>query len=158
MDLFLIITGSILLVVGILGCFLPVLPGPPVAYAALILLQITSKEPFSVGFLVLWAAITIAVTIIDYWVPVYGTKKLGGTKMGINGATAGLLIGLFFFPPWGMITGPFLGAFAGELIGGQNANKALKSAFGSFIGFVAGTLMKLVVTIFMAYYFFAGAF
>ncbi len=157
MDLFLIIVGSILLVVGILGCFLPVLPGPPVAYASLILLEFTSKAPFSTNFLILWAAITIAVTIIDYWVPVYGTKKFGGTKMGVNGATAGLIVGLFF-GPWGIILGPFIGALAGELIAGQNMSRAMRSAFGSFIGFVAGTLMKLVVTGIMAYHFFSSVF
>jgi uncharacterized protein YqgC (DUF456 family) len=157
MDLFLIIVGILLIIIGILGCFLPVLPGPPVVYASLLLLQFTSKDPFSTSFLILWAVITIAVTIIDYWVPVYGTKKLGGTKMGINGATAGLLVGLFF-GPWGMILGPFIGALAGELIGGQNFSKALKSAFGSFIGFVAGTLMKLVVSCIMAYHFINQAF
>jgi len=157
MDLFLIILGILLIVIGILGCFLPVLPGPPVVYAALLLLQFTSKEPFSTSFLILWAVLTIAVTLLDYWVPVYGTKKLGGTKMGINGATAGLVVGLFF-GPWGMILGPFVGALAGELIGGQDFNKAMKSAFGSFIGFVAGTLMKLVVSGIMAFHFVKHAF
>ena len=153
MDIVLIILGLLLIIAGIIGCFLPLLPGPPVAYVGLLLLQFTSKAPFSTGFLLLWAGITILVTLIDYWFPIYGTKRLGGTNMGVNGATAGLLIGLFFFPPWGMIIGPFLGALGGEIIGGQNSGRAFRSALGSFAGFLAGTFMKLAVTLFMAYYF-----
>lgn len=153
MDTVLIILGAILIIIGIIGCFLPLLPGPPVAYVGLLLLQFTSRSPFSAGFIVLWAAITIVVTLIDYWFPIYGTKRLGGTKMGVNGATAGLLIGLFFFPPLGMIIGPFLGALGGEMIAGQSSGRALRSALGSFAGFLAGTFMKLAVTLFMGYYF-----
>lgn len=156
MDTLLIILGILLLIVGLVGCILPMLPGPPLAYCALLLLQFTSKAPFEAKFLIFWAAITIAVTLLDYWVPIYGTKKLGGTKQGVWGATIGLLAGLFFFPPLGLIIGPFAGAFIGELVAGQSSDRAMKSAIGSFLGFLAGTLMKLVVTVFMIYYFIAG--
>lgn len=156
MDTLLIILGILLLIVGLAGCILPMLPGPPLAYGALILLQFTSKAPFEAKFLIFWAAITIVVTLLDYWVPIYGTKKLGGTKQGVWGATIGLLAGLFFFPPLGLIIGPFAGAFIGELVAGQSSDRAMKSAIGSFLGFLAGTLMKLVVTVFMIYYFIAG--
>jgi len=153
MDTALIIIGIILLLVGIAGCFLPILPGPPLAYASLLILQFTDKQPFSVNFLVIWALVTLAVVLADYYIPIWGTKKFGGTKGGTWGATIGLILGLFFFPPLGIIVGPFLGAYIGELVNGQDNNKAMRSAIGSFIGFIAGTVMKLGISIVMAYYF-----
>ncbi len=153
MDTVLIISGIILLLAGIAGCIFPFLPGPPLAYGSLILIQISTHKPFTENFLFIWALVTTAVVIADYYIPIWGTKKFGGTKGGVWGATIGLIVGIFFFPPLGLIIGPFLGAFAGEIINNQDSNKAFRSAIGSFIGFVAGTLMKLGITIVMGYYF-----
>ena len=153
MDTFLIITAIILLIVGIAGCIIPFLPGPPLAYGSLILLQLSSYKPFTEKFLVIWALVTILVVIADYYIPIWGTKKFGGTKGGVWGATIGLVFGIFLFPPVGLIVGPFIGAFIGEIINNQDTNKAFRSALGSFIGFVAGTIMKLGISIVMGYYF-----
>jgi len=155
-DTFLIVTGFILLLAGIAGCFIPFLPGPPLAYGSLILLQLSSFKPYTEKFLIIWALVTFAVVIADSYIPIWATKKSGGTKSGVRGATIGLIIGIFFFPPLGLIIGPFIGAFAGEMINNQDSNKAFRSAIGSFIGFVTGTLMKIGVSIVMGYYFFAG--
>ena len=154
MDTFLIVIAIILLLAGIAGCIAPFLPGPPLAYGSLLLMQLTTRKPFSEEFLVIWAIVTLAVVLADYYIPIWGTKKFGGTKAGVWGATIGLVAGIFFFPPFGIIVGPFLGALVGELINNQDSNKAFRSAFGSFIGFVAGTLMKLGVTLVMGFYFF----
>lgn len=156
MDTFLILTGIVLLLSGIAGCIVPFLPGPPLAYGSLILLQVSSYKPYSEKFLVIWALVTIAVVIADYYIPIWGTKKFGGTKGGVWGATIGLIIGMFFFPPIGLIAGPFIGAFAGEMLNNQDSSKAFRSAIGSFIGFIAGTLMKLGISIVMGYYFFTA--
>ena len=153
MDIIWIILGAILTIVGIIGCFLPIIPGPPLSYVALLLLQLTDKSPFESRFLWLWAVITAIVTALDYVVPIYGTKKFGGTKRGVWGSTIGLVIGLFFFPPFGIILGPLIGAFLGEMSAGQQTGAAMRSAFGSFIGFLVGTLLKLIASLFMAYYF-----
>lgn len=146
--------GVLLTISGIVGCILPFIPGPPLSYAALLVLLLTDRNIFGSTFLLIWLIITIAVTLLDYYVPVWGTKKFGGSSRGIWGATIGLLIGIFFFPPFGMIAGPFLGAVIGELLGGKELNIALKSGLGSFIGFIAGTVMKLTVSIMLAFYFF----
>jgi len=153
MDLLLISLAVILILLGLIGCLVPLIPGPPLSYAAILLLQFSSRSPFSEDFLVMWGAITVAVTLLDYWVPVYGTKRLGGTKAGIRGAAIGLIIGLFFYPPFGIIVGPFVGALLGEMISGQEFSRAIRSALGSFAGFVAGTLMKLAVSIILSYHF-----
>ncbi len=158
MDILLIILGCILIISGLIGCFLPVLPGPPLSYFALILLQFTSKKPFTSNELAILAIATIIVTALDYFVPIWGTKKFGGSKYGVWGSTIGLIAGMFLFPPFGIIIGSFVGALIGELIAGKNSQFAFKSAFGSFIGFLTGTLLKLITTFIITWYFFKGLF
>ena len=154
MDIFLIILGAICLLVGILGCVLPVLPGVPLAYCGLLLLHATDKVQFSWQFLVIWAVVTIVVQVLDSVVPIWGTKRFGGSKMGVWGSTLGLLVGLFF-GPWGIVLGPFLGAVAIELIDGKNTRLALKAGWGSFVGLMTGTILKLICCGLMTYYFIA---
>ena len=154
MDIFLIILGSICLLVGILGCVLPVLPGVPLAYCGLLLLHATDKVQFSWQFLVIWAAVTVVVQVLDSVVPIWGTKKFGGSKMGVWGSTIGLLVGLFF-GPWGIVLGPFVGAVVFELIDGKNTRLALKAGWGSFVGLMTGTILKLICCGLMTYYFIA---
>ena len=158
MDILLIIIGVILILIGIIGCIIPGIPGPPIAYIALLIQNLKDENPFTTKFLVIWLIITISVTVLDYLVPAIGTKKFGGTKRGVWGSIIGLFIGIFFFPPVGLIVGPFLGAFIGELTGGKETDIALKAGFGSFIGFLFGVTLKLVITALLAYYFFESLF
>jgi uncharacterized protein YqgC (DUF456 family) len=153
METIIIILGAILIIAGLLGSFLPVLPGPPISYAGILLLQLTSTPPFSVQFLIVWALIVIAIMILDNVVPAWGTRKYGGSPYGVWGSIVGLIAG-FFFPPMGIIIGPIAGAFLGEMIGGKTSDQAMRAAWGSFVGFLAGTLMKVVASGMMAYYFF----
>jgi uncharacterized protein len=152
LDIIWSVLGGILMVVGLLGCFLPIIPGPPLSYFGLMVLQFKEQSPFSTNFLIVWAIVVVAVTALDYVVPAYGTKKFGGTKYGIWGCTIGLILG-FWLGPIGIILGPFLGALIGELIGGKDSNQAFKAAFGSFVGFLVGTLLKLIVCGVMCWYF-----
>ncbi|RLD59971.1 MAG: DUF456 domain-containing protein [Bacteroidetes bacterium] len=156
-EILLTVIGIILLLVGIVGCVLPVLPGQVLAWASLLMLQLKNDPPFTAKFIIIWALVTAGVTILDYVVPIWGTKKLGGSKYGIWGAGLGLIVGIFF-APLGLIIGPFLGAFAGEMIAGKDSNTAFKSGLGSFIGFLTGTLLKLIISFVMGYYFFMNAF
>ena len=105
---YLLLAGAIiLLVIGIIGCLVPILPGPPLSYAGLILLHISRFASFSTEKLIILAAITVIVTVLDYIVPIWGTRKFGGSKYGMRGATVGLIIGLFLGPP-GIVLGPFI--------------------------------------------------
>ncbi|HTE32728.1 MAG TPA: DUF456 domain-containing protein [Chryseolinea sp.] len=146
-----IIIGIILLLAGIVGCILPFIPGPPLCFLALLLQQLNPERPFAAKFLWLWAAVTLVVTLLDYVIPVYGTKKFGGSKYGAWGCTIGLIAG-FWFGPLGIIIGPFVGAFVGELLANNNSEAALRSAAGSFIGFLFGTLLKLIACFIMGWY------
>lgn len=145
MDILLIILGCICLIIGLVGCIVPMLPGPPIAYGALILLHLTDKVEFTLKQLIIWAVVVVVVQVIDYFIPTIGTKKLGGTRWGIWGCLLGTLIGMFIFPPWGVILGPFLGAVVGELLGGKETEEALKAGLGAFVGFMAGTILKFIV-------------
>ena len=152
MDVVFIVIGAILLIGGIIGCVLPFPPGPPLAYCSLILLQFTRFHPFSTTFLIVWAVVILIITLLDYYVSIRGPKQMGGTKGGTWGATIGLIVGIFFTPV-GMLMGLFLGAFIGEIINNQNIRTAFRSAIGAFLGFLAGTFMKLVVCFVLAFYF-----
>ena len=154
MEYILLILSFICLIVGLFGSFLPVLPGPPVSWIGVLLLYLTKGIPFSHA--VVWGTLLIAVvvTVLDYVIPALGTKRFGGSSFGVWGTNIGLIIGLFF-PPFGFIIGPFLGALAGEFINdSKDFNKALKAALGSFLGFLASTLIKLVVCILFLILFF----
>jgi len=148
MDILLLILGFLFMLIGILGSFLPALPGPPVSWVGLFLLYLTKAIPNDWVVLGITLAIAIIVFALDYIIPAVGTKKFGGTKAGMIGTLIGLLIALIFpiFGIFGIIIWPFVGALVGELINKADSKTALKAAFGSFIGFLTGTFLKFVVT------------
>ncbi|MCQ2346543.1 MAG: DUF456 domain-containing protein [Paludibacteraceae bacterium] len=152
MEYLLIILGALCLLLGIIGCIIPAIPGVPLAYGGLWLLQATDMVQFSWKFLIIWGIVTVVVTILDTVVPVWGTKKLGGSKMGVWGSTIGLIAGMFL-GPWGIIIGPFIGAVIFELIDNKNAHEAIKAGFGAFVGLLTGTILKLICCGMMTYYF-----
>jgi hypothetical protein len=152
-DYVLLIAGILLMILGIIGCLVPVLPGPPFSFLGIIFLHLSKFGNFTNIALITMGGIALVVTILDYVVPVWGTKKFGGSKYGIRGATIGLVIGLFL-GPLGLIIGPLLGAFAGELIFKDDINYALKAGFGSLVGFLTGIGLKLAASFIMTFYFF----
>jgi len=154
MDIVLIILGALCLLLGVVGCIVPALPGVPLAYAGLWLLHATDRVQFSWQFLLIWGIVVVIVQVLDYIVPAWGTKKYGGSKAGVWGSTIGLIIGLFM-GPWGIILGPFVGAVVGELLSGKQTRDALRAGWGSFVGLLAGTILKLVCCGMMTYYFLA---
>jgi len=154
MDILLIILGIILIILGLIGCILPVLPGPLLAWASLLLLQWTGIVPQNWELVWTTLGIAVIVHVLDYIVPAMGTKKFGGTKYGVWGATIGLLVGLFSPIPYGVILGPFLGAFVAEMLHQSDGNKAFRAALGSLVGFLFSTGLKLAVTLIFGYLFF----
>lgn len=149
MDIALLIIGFLFMIVGILGSFLPVLPGPPISWIGLLLLYLTKAVPDNWWILGTTLVIALVVFALDYIIPAMGTKKFGGTKAGMIGTTLGLLVALFFpiLGPFGIIIWPFVGALVGELLNKADKKTATKAAFGSFLGFLTGTFLKFMVTI-----------
>ena len=144
MDILVIVLAIILMVGGIAGCALPVLPGAPLAYAGLLLLHFTGLAHFSTTQLIVLLIVVVVLQVVDYITPLLGSKYSGGTSFGNRGCVAGTLLGLFFMP-WGIILGPFLGAVAGEMMGGSDFPHAVRAGIGTLIGFLLGTLLKVIV-------------
>jgi uncharacterized protein YqgC (DUF456 family) len=143
----LITLGLLCAITGIIGCILPVIPGPVLSYLSLIILSYAKNwEVFSTTFLVTVGIFTILLTVLDYVVPVIGAKKFGASKFGIWGSMIGMLAGFIFFPPFGIFIGAFFGALAGELFAGKDSKKALRAGWGSFIGNIAAIGIKLAFT------------
>lgn len=148
MDYILLSIGLICMIVGILGSFLPILPGPPISWIGLLLLFCTDAVPMNYWTLGVTLVIAVGVAILDYVIPAQGTKRFGGSNYGIWGTNIGLIVGLLAPIPLGFIIGPFVGAFVGELIyNAKDKKRAFKAATGSFIGFLASTFMKFVVCV-----------
>lgn len=145
--LILSIVAGILLLVGFLGTFVPVLPGAPLAWAGLLVAYFSENNEISLLCLIITAVIAVIVSIADNFFPVAMTKKFGGSKYATTGATVGLIIG-FFTGPWGIILGPFFGALVGELINKEGRSEGvLKAAFGAFAGFLLGTGLKMITVL-----------
>ncbi|MRR20116.1 DUF456 domain-containing protein [bacterium] len=152
MDYLLLALAIILMIVGIAGCLLPVLPGPPLSYLGLVVLHLTRFADISKNLFIILGIVAVVVTVIDYIVPIWGTRQFGGSKYGMRGATVGLVIGLFLGPA-GIIIGPFAGAVVGELIFKDDIKYALKAGFGSLLGFLTGVGLKLAASLLMTFYF-----
>ena len=154
MDIVLIIIGFFLVLMGIIGSFLPVIPGPITGWFGLLIVYQTSFLDWDYSFLGITLIIAIAVFVLDYIIPAIGAKKFGGTKAGVIGSTLGLLIGLLLMGPLGIVVGTFLGALIGELTTNPNDRRtALKAAVGSVIGFLGGVFLKFAVAVVFAFYY-----
>lgn len=159
METILIVVGLILIFGGLLGCVLPVLPGPPLSFLGLILISLAKDwQPFSTRFLVTMGVFTIAVSVIDYLTPILGAKRFGASRAGIWGSVAGLFIGLFLVPPFGMLLGAFFGALLGEYLAGHRTREAFRASWGVFWGTLLGLGLKLTASGIMTYYFMKALF
>jgi len=151
-DYLLLISGIILMILGIIGCLVPVLPGPPLSFIGLLFLHFSRFGEFQSSTLIILGAVAVAVTVFDFIVPVWGTKKFGGSKYGSRGAAVGLIIGLFLGPA-GIVLGPLIGAFVGEMIFKDDLRYAARAGFGSLLGFLTGIGLKLAFSLLLTFYF-----
>ena len=150
MEIILIVLSFLLVLGGLAGCVLPVLPGPPLAYIGMLLVHITDKAEISWAQLVSWLVLVVVLQVLDYITPLLGSKYSGGSEHGNRGCVAGTILGLFFMP-WGIVLGPFLGAVLGEMLGGRDLEHALKAGFGTFLGVVFGVLLKMALCLYFLY-------
>lgn len=147
MEIILLVIAFVLMIGGILGSFLPVLPGVPLSWLGLLLLHLTAAVPMSYLYLGITLVISIFIVAMQYIIPAMGTKYFGGSRKGMIGATIGLIVGIFIPIPFGILLGAFLGAFLGEISNKSTSGKASKAAFGSFIGLLASTFMEFFVAL-----------
>lgn len=149
-DVLLTIAAVACLVIGLIGAVLP-LPGPPLSLLGVFLLHWTSYIQFDSGLLWGLGFATLAVTILDYLVPLWGVKRFGGSYAGVWGSTIGLLVGLFLGPV-GVFVGAFAGALVGEMLVGKDTSTATRAALGSFVGFLFGVGLKVALCGIMIWY------
>lgn len=149
---FLIFAGILMLVLGVLGAFLPILPGPPLSFAGMIIIHLTKSYSFSTQLLIGLGITAAIITIFDLILPVYGAKKAGSSRRGLWGAAIGLVAGIFLFPPAGIIVGPMAGALLAELSNNKDLGPATRAAFGSMVGLLAGALLKFAYSLVTIYF------
>ena len=155
MDIFLLTIGFLFVMLGLIGSFLPVLPGPLTSWLGLLILYFTSIVPMNYTFLGITLAIAILIWLLDYIIPAIGTKRFGGSTYGVYGTTIGLLIGLLSPIPFGILIGAFLGAFIGEILHDKtNTKRALKASIGSLFGLITSATIKFTVALVYAVLFF----
>ncbi len=149
MDWLLVCLAIVCVIIGVVGSIIPGVPGTPISYMGFLCFHFSSQvNRISIWVHVIFVVLIIVVLVLDYIIPVVGTKKFGGSKYGTWGSTVGLIVGLFFGFP-GMIIGPFVGAFIFELIYKKNMGHAFKSAIGSFVGFLLSTGIKTILALIM---------
>lgn len=146
MDIVLLIIAALLVIIGMLGSFLPVLPGVPLSWIGLLLLHLTDPVPVNYLFLGITLVVTLLMIVLQYLIPALGSRYFGGSKRGMVGATVGLIVGIFIPIPFGIIIGAFGGAFIGEVLNKSESRTAIRAAFGSFIGLLASSFTEFLVT------------
>lgn len=150
MSILIIIIAFLLLFFGILGAFLPVMPGPALSFFGILLISyLTDFTHITFDNLIYLAVIAFLITFLDYWLQILSVKIFGGGKHSLIGVIVGLLFGLFIFPPFGVFLGPFFGAYLGALYETDfNLLSSFKIAFGAIVGFISGIIMKISYSIY----------
>ena len=143
--------ATILFIGGIIGSVIPMLPGPVVTYGGLIILYWFTSLDISLENIWWLGVISIVISILDYYIQIWGVKRMGGGKGAITGTVIGTIVGLFF-TPLGMLLGAFVGAFIGAYVEVKEEGKALKIAFGALVGFITGIILKLSFSIYVIYH------
>ncbi|MBO7305140.1 MAG: DUF456 domain-containing protein [Bacteroidales bacterium] len=148
------IIAVVLGLIGIIGCIIPIIPGLPLSYAGVLLMYFlcNTTNEISTQHIIIWLIITVVVSILDYVLQPYLTKLSGGSTLAVRYSIAGMVAGMVFLPPIGIIIGPFIGALIAELLVNKKPfDESLLAAFGSFLGFLLSTGLKLVCAGLMLY-------
>ena len=154
MDIVYLFISLLLIITGIIGCFFPIIPGPLTGWFGFVFLNQIEFVEINTNFLIITFIISFSTMIIDYIIPIIGTKIFGGSKKGMIGASLGLLVGIIFMGPFGLLIGPFLGALIGELINDRSIILAFKASLGTILGLLGGFILKFSVSCsFFAIYF-----
>ncbi len=142
-------------VLGLVGTFLPVFPGVVLIWVGMFLYGLlTGFDELSVGFYVVQGLAAFLVILMDYLAAALGAQKFGGTKLTASLAAVGLIVGVVLFGPPGVIFGPFIGAFIGDLVQKKPPEDAFHSSIGTVVGLLGGALAKFLIEIVMIFWFF----
>lgn len=151
----LIIFGSAALLTGMVGCVLPVIPGPVVAFLSLVILDLARDwQAFSMTFLLVMGMIALLLSLLlDYLVSLAGARKYGASRAGLWGSVIGMLIGMIFFPPLGIFLGALVGAVVTEVLVGKKTGEAMRVGWGIFVGNMVGIVVKFAYCLMVLFFF-----
>jgi len=159
LETILLVAGSLLQLLGLAGSILPVLAGPPLNFLGIILLCLARGwDTFSRPLLFSLLTLVVISVLVDYFLPIRGAKKYGSTRWGAWGAFFGMLIGVFFFPPFGLIIGALTGAIIGELLAGKSESAALRAGWGVLLGYFVSLIIRLIASGLMTFFYFQALF
>jgi len=148
--LLLVVIAFILIIVGLIGVALPILPGVPLAWlGVLIFAWSTGFQKISIFTVLIFLLLTVIAQLLDFFVPLIGGKKYKASRWGIFGAISGMIIGFFTFNPLWLIILTIFGAFLGEILSGKEISGASRSALGFFLGFITSALIRIVIILIM---------
>lgn len=154
MNTLIIIIVILVMLAGVAGTVLPVLPGTPVIFLAALLYGFYDHFlHVGTGSLIILFILMLFTLLVDYLAGVYGAKKYGATRYGTWGSFIGGIIGVIFFQLPGIILGPFIGAFLGELLADHDVERAFKVGIGTLVGMLGGSVIKVITAIIMVTYF-----
>lgn len=149
----------VLFLAGLAGIFLPLLPGASLVFAGMLIYGfLTGFAGLDLYFFLLQGAAVLVTFGVDYLASATGARLGRGTRYAVGGAILGMLLGLVFLGPLGMVLGPFLGAVAGEVLAGKSIDQAVRAGTGALLGLLAGALIKLGISLAMIAYFFTRVF
>ncbi len=155
----LFIFSLVIMFVSLAGVVLPFLPGAPLAWFGILIFAVGTRfEKISLVSIIVFLCLTMLTWVLDFIIPLIGAKKYKASRYGILGASLGFLLGTFIFGPMGIIIGPLLGAVAGELLAKRPPGQAAKSAWGTFLGFLASSLIKITLIFIMMGFLIASLF
>lgn len=136
------------LIIGMAGTILPLLPGIPFMFLAILVYGfIDNWQVFSPGFVLSIGIITLISMFIDYYSGVWGAKKYGASRAGTWGAILGGIFAIFIMGPLGLLLGPLIGVIIGELLSGKPMKNALNSGVGTFVGVIGGSLIRVFIAL-----------
>ena len=151
MNLLLELMGLILMILGLIGSFIPIIPSPITSWFGFLLLYFSSNNIISFKFLIFTLLISILFFLGDFFLPLITAKKFGSSKKGIFGTGIGLFLGFFILGPVGLILGACIGAFIGELINNKRGDKIWNGVIGSIVGILSGIILKFMVSLVFLY-------
>ena len=142
----------IFMILGLIGSFIPVIPGPFISFIGMVLTYSFTTLPIGGNMMWILGALMAIAMVGDYILQIVGVKKVGGGKKAIRGTLIGTLLGMFI-PPVGILLGALIGAFIGAKMEQGSNTQSLKIALGAFAGFLFGTGVKLIYSVYILYYF-----
>ena len=151
-----IILTAALMIAGLIGCIIPILPGPfLVLGGALVYAWYTDFTVISWTVIGVLSVFALLSQLLDYLASMIGAKKFGAGKWGMIGALVGGVVGLFSAGVFGIILGPFIGAIIFEMIAGKDFRSSLKIGVGTLVGFLGGAVGKVIIAVTMIVIFLA---